>query len=158
MSWEEKLDQTLSKIGLRFTSQRQVVYSVMLDVRDHPTAETVFLRAKQAMPEISMATVYNCLDTLVRCGLVAQVNLHRAATRYCPNMQEHGHFYCDDCGKVFDVPMAPPVRIMDIPPGFELRRIDVSISGRCPHCHGAVGAGRTESARKSGKRGVSAAA
>ena len=39
------------------------------------------------MPEISMATVYNCLDALVKCGLVRQVNLDRGATRFLP---EHG--------------------------------------------------------------------
>ncbi len=137
-SWEQKLDQTLSRVGLRFTSQRQMVYSVLLDVRDHPTAETVFLRAKSGMPEISMATVYNCVDALVRCGLIAQVNLHRAATRYCPNMEEHGHFCCDDCGKVFDISMAPLASMIDIPAGFEPRHYDVSISGRCPDCRGGV--------------------
>ncbi len=133
-SWEQKLDQTLTKVGLRSTSQRQIVYSVLLDVRDHPTAETVFLRAKQAVPEISMATVYNCLDALVKCGLVTQVNIHRAATRFCPNMQEHGHFYCDECGKVFDISMASPAGMINIPSGFEPLQYEVSISGRCADC------------------------
>jgi hypothetical protein len=55
------------------------------------------------MPEISHATVYNCLDALVKCGLVRQVTLERGATRFCPNMHEHCHFYCDECGTVFDV-------------------------------------------------------
>ncbi len=136
LSWERVLAQTLAKIGLRFTPQRQMVYSVMLDVRDHPTAETVFLRAKQAMPEISMATVYNCLDALVKCGLIAQVNLHRAATRFCPNMQDHGHFYCDDCGRVYDMSLAPGAGMVDIPTGFEPRHFEVSISGRCLECGG----------------------
>ena len=39
-----------------------------VEKRDHPTAEEVFIRAKRGMPEISMATVYNCLDALVRSG------------------------------------------------------------------------------------------
>ena len=55
--------------GFRFTPQRQQVYGVLLHKRDHPTAEEVFIRAKRAMPEISHATVYNCLDALVKCGL-----------------------------------------------------------------------------------------
>ena len=33
------------------------------------------------MPTISMATVYNCLETLVTCGLVKQVNIEREPTR-----------------------------------------------------------------------------
>jgi Fur family peroxide stress response transcriptional regulator len=75
------LQQRLEKSGLRMTPQRQRVYELLVQKRDHPTAEEVFIRAKKGMPEISMATVYNCLDALVSCGLVRQVNQDRSATR-----------------------------------------------------------------------------
>ena len=55
----QSLNERLATSGLRFTPQRQHVYSILLQKRDHPTAEQVFIRAKQDMPEISMATVYN---------------------------------------------------------------------------------------------------
>src|SRR4051812_36481138 len=100
---DARLTERLATSGFRFTPQRQHVYGVLLEKRDHPTVEEVFMRSKQGMPEISMATVYNCLDALVKCGLVRHVNLDRDATRYCPNMKEHCHFYCDECGGVFDV-------------------------------------------------------
>ena len=89
------LNERLTTGGFRFTPQREHVYNVLLEKRDHPTAEEVFLRAKHRMPDISMATVYNCLDALVKCGLARQVQIDRGATRFCPNMCEHGHFYCD---------------------------------------------------------------
>jgi Fur family peroxide stress response transcriptional regulator len=57
------------------------------------------------MPTISIATVYNCLETLVNCGLVKQVNIEREPTRYCPNLAPHAHFHCRDTGRVYDVPM-----------------------------------------------------
>jgi Fur family peroxide stress response transcriptional regulator len=59
------------------------------------------------MPTISMATVYNCLETLVSCGLVKQVNIEREPTRYCPNLAPHAHFHCRDTGRVSDVPLPP---------------------------------------------------
>ena len=40
------------------------------------------MRAKKGLPDISMATVYNCLDALVKCRLVREVNLDRTARRY----------------------------------------------------------------------------
>ena len=53
--------------GLRMTKQRKVVYGVLIDEkRDHPTASEVFTRAQNRMPSISLATVYNCLETLVQ--------------------------------------------------------------------------------------------
>src|SRR5215831_20976246 len=120
---EQHLTEQLGATGLRLTPQRQQVYDVLLQKRDHPTAEEVFIRAKRAMPEISHATVYNCLDALVHCGLVRQVQLDRGATRFCSNMLEHGHFYCDGCDTVFDVdlPEKPKPRII-LPHGFKAER------------------------------------
>ena len=54
----KSLNKRLAEKGLRATSQRQHVYEVLLSQRDHPSAEEVFMRAKQSKPEISMATVY----------------------------------------------------------------------------------------------------
>ena len=104
--WDSQLDDKLARGGLRSTHQRRQVYSILMEERDHPTAEQVFMRAKTGNPDISMATVYNCLDTLAKCGLVNEVNLDQTAKRYCPNMSPHGHFYCDECGTVYDIPLA----------------------------------------------------
>jgi Fur family peroxide stress response transcriptional regulator len=133
---DERLNERLAKTGHRFTAQRRHVYSVLLQKRDHPSAEEVFIRAKAGRPDISLATVYNCLDTLVECGLVRQVNLERGATRYCSNMRQHHHFYCDECGGTYDLdndPRAgePKVRV---PPGFQVRRYEISFRGLCREC------------------------
>src|SRR2546421_10106222 len=100
---ESNLNERLATGGFRFTPQREHVYAVLLNKRDHPTAEEVFMRTKRELPNISMATVYNCLTALVKCGLVRHVTLERGAARFCPNMQEHCHFYCDSCEQVFDI-------------------------------------------------------
>ena len=130
---DESLNARLATGGFRFTPQRQQVYTVLLHKRDHPTAEEVFIRAKHDRPEISMATVYNCLDALVKCGLVRQVTLDRGAARFCPNMSEHCHFYCDTCAGVFDIGL-PAKTGLPLPKGFKAERFDIAIHGRCPSC------------------------
>jgi len=129
----DRLSECLTTGGFRFTPQREQVYSVLLQKRDHPTAEEVFIRAKREMPDISMATVYNCLDALVKCGLVRQVTLERGAARFCPNMQEHCHFYCDSCESVFDISL-PHGATVALPKGFQAERYDLTIHGQCPGC------------------------
>ena len=129
------LDKSLARGGFRFTPQREHVYAVLLQERDHPTAEQVFMRAKRDMPDISLATVYNCLDALVKCGLVRQVALARGAARFCPNMTEHCHFYCDSCEQVFDVER-PPGAGVALPQGFVAERYDIAIHGTCAKCGG----------------------
>jgi Fe2+ or Zn2+ uptake regulation protein len=136
---DEHLSKQLSTSGFRFTPQRQHVYDVLIEERDHPTAEEVFIRAKREMPEISMATVYNCLDALVQSGMARQVNMDRGATRFCPNMREHCHFYCDTCEKMFDidVPSEGPGGIT-LPRGFKATRFEIAIHGLCAKCGSKV--------------------
>ena len=128
-----QLNERLTTRGFRFTPQREHVYAVLLRKRDHPTAEEVFIRAKREMPDISLATVYNCLDALVECGLARQVTLERGATRFCPNMREHCHFYCDQCEGVFDIELPGETGIA-LPDGYRAERYDIAIHGRCPAC------------------------
>src|SRR5690348_1731209 len=132
---DEHLSKQLSTSGFRFTPQRQHVYDVLLEERDHPTAEEVFIRAKRGMPEISMATVYNCLDALVRSGVARQVTVDRGATRFCPNMREHCHFYCDTCEQVYDIEMPDQGAVgIPLPKSFKAARFEIAIHGLCAKC------------------------
>ena len=132
--FERELGERLATSGFRFTSQRRCVYDVLLQKRDHPTADEVFIRARKAMPEISHATVYNCLDALVQCGLARQVTLERGATRFCPNMEEHCHYYCDECGTVFDVQLSAGSTVVPRPKGFKIDHYDIAVHGFCAEC------------------------
>jgi Fur family transcriptional regulator, peroxide stress response regulator len=133
---DHQLNERLATSGFRFTPQRQHVYNVLLEKRDHPTVEEVFIRSKHGMPDISMATVYNCLDALVKCGLIRHVNFDRSATRYCPNMKEHCHFHCDSCGGIYDVDLLADTNTagLQIPDGFRVNHLDISIRGLCRDC------------------------
>ncbi len=120
----------------RLTRQRKEVYDSLLEKRDHPTATEIFLRVKERVPSISLATVYNCLEALTDAGLVKQVNLDRSPSRYCPNLKEHGHFHCSECGSIADVDFRDdsadaPVRI---PKGSVVHHVEVAIKGLCPTC------------------------
>jgi len=124
-------------VGLRMTTQRREVYEVVATSTDHPCAGTVFGRVKERAPSISLATVYNVLETLSNCGLIKQINVDRDATRYCPNLQDHGHFYCECCGKVMDVYRKGQTEIdkrWELPAGADVTAVDVALKGRCPQC------------------------
>lgn len=129
----EGLAQTLADSGLRATPQREVVYSTLLRRRDHPTAEEVFSRVKAEMPTISLATVYNCLETLVQCSLIRQVNHERGPTRYCPNLRPHAHFYDEQTGSTIDVDLPAPLleqlRAV-LPPGLNAAAVEITFRGK----------------------------
>lgn len=129
----EALSQRLADSGLRSTPQREVIYTVLLEKRDHPTADEVYARVKAELPTISLATVYNCLETLVQCDLVRAVNFERGPTRYCPNLRPHAHFHDESTGRTHDIDLPPTVltelnRIL--PQGFDAKSIEITFRGQ----------------------------
>lgn len=127
------LEKALSEHGLRSTRQREHVFKVLLSKRDHPTADEVYARSRSGMESISLATVYNCLETLTSCGLVRAVNYEREPTRFCPNLSEHAHFQDRKTGRVYDVDLPPEV--MEglrsvLPPNYEADSIELYFHGK----------------------------
>jgi Fe2+ or Zn2+ uptake regulation protein len=130
-------DATISAKGFRFTEQRRQVYDALMARRDHPTAVEVFMRVKSKMSSISLATVYNCLETLTECGLVKHVHHDRESSRYCPNLDEHAHLFCESCNSVTDLPLRVKRRtadIWDVPADVVISRHEVSFRGLCAKC------------------------
>jgi Fe2+ or Zn2+ uptake regulation protein len=132
-------NETISQKGFRFTAQRREVYDALMQ-RDHPTAVDVFLRVQKKLPGISLATVYNCLETLTECGLVRAVNHDRQSSRYCANLEPHAHFFCEQCGAVVDVPSpaaentGPALGGWRLPAGAVVTHHEVAFTGLCPDC------------------------
>ena len=129
----EALAQKLADSGLRSTPQREVVYDVLLKKRDHPTADEVFARVKSGLPSISLATVYNCLETLVQCDLVRAVNFERSPTRYCPNLRPHAHFHDEQTGKTHDIDLPPELleKVSSVlPVGYDAKSVEIIFRGK----------------------------
>jgi len=136
--YKARLDHALEHTGQRSTKQREHVFSVILEKRDHPTADEIFARCRTEMPTISLATVYNCLETLSESGLIRQVNFEREPTRYCPNLTQHAHFYCKESGEIVDIELSDDIleRLKSaLPEGFTAEHIEIAYDGKCGDCH-----------------------
>ncbi|MSU22875.1 MAG: transcriptional repressor [Opitutus sp.] len=129
----DALAQRLADSGLRSTPQREVIYDVLLKKRDHPTADEVFARVKSELPTVSLATVYNCLETLVSCQLVRAVNFERGPTRYCPNLSPHAHFHDEQSGQTHDIEL-PPALLKKVhavlPRGYDATSVEIIFRGK----------------------------
>ena len=129
------LSQKLADSGLRSTPQREIVYNILLQKRDHPTADELYARVRAEMPTISLATVYNCLEALVQCQLVRAVNFERGPTRYCPNLEPHAHFLDEASGETHDVDL--PATVLEqvksvLPPGYSANSVEIIFRGATP--------------------------
>ena len=127
------LSEQLKARDVRPTPQREVVLKVILEKRDHPTADEIFARVKASMPTISLATVYNCLDALVQGGLVRSVNFERGPTRYCPNLHPHAHFHDEATGATHDIEL--PAELLTqvktiLPAGYDASTVEIIFRGK----------------------------
>lgn len=91
--------------GLRSTRQRELIYAVLAATKAHPTAEELHDAARAADPGLSLATVYNTLDTLTETGLIQRLPSATGSgpARYDADTEPHAHLALDD-GRVLDVP------------------------------------------------------
>jgi Fe2+ or Zn2+ uptake regulation protein len=118
--------------GLRMTKQRREIYRLLMDQRVHPTAQDVFVHVKDKLPQISLATVYNCLEALTQHSIIRAVHFDREPCRYCPNLKDHGHFHDQQSGKVIDITFKPGIQLNDfleIPEGANITNIELTLRG-----------------------------
>jgi len=120
----------------RLSAQRRAVAEVLVGEHVHLTAEQVHDLARERLPEVSRATVYNTLNELVAMGELFEVDVTDGPKRYDPNVTErHDHLVCDGCQAIRDVPRSSSP---DVPPdvlgGFLVTGVEVTYRGLCPSC------------------------
>lgn len=124
--------------GVRMTRQRRAVLETIISSTDHPTAGQIYERTCRNSAGISLATVYNCLETMSEAGLINQLRFDNGPSRYCPNLVPHVHVLDDSSNRVIDVKLKPGIRIedvFDLPEGVCVRSMDACLHGIIPeHC------------------------
>jgi len=132
------LREALEASGQRFTEQRAAVYRFLRGSFEHPTADEVFTAVRGEITDISLATVYKALETLVTCGLAAKLSYGDDSARYDARTDDHYHSRCLSCGMVRDVPGSVPTAVPDLQvgDGFRVEGYRVEVVGYCRHCGG----------------------
>jgi Fur family ferric uptake transcriptional regulator len=130
------LERLRRRRGWRLTAQRRVVAEVLDGEHVHLTPDEVLQRARQRLPEISLATVYNALNELVALGEVRVVETGRGRVRYDPNVDRpHDHLVCLGCGALRDV---YPRGRLSLPPsqrfGHRVVGRETTFKGYCRRC------------------------
>ena len=130
------LRDALEANGQRFTDQRAAVYRFLLGTTEHPTADEVFTAVRADIADISLATVYKALETLVSCNLAVKLSYGDDSARYDARTDDHYHSRCVQCGQVRDVPGEVPEVLpqLHVGDGFRVQGYRVEVIGLCPAC------------------------
>ncbi len=136
---EATLREALESNGQRYTEQRAAVYRYLMGTEAHPTADDVFTSVRHDIPDISLATVYKSLETLVGCGLAIKLTYGDGSARYDGRTDQHHHARCLTCGRVQDVPVHVDVSSItgQLPAvnGFAVEGYRLELLGHCAACN-----------------------
>lgn len=138
---DARLRTALELNGQRFTEQRAAVYRYLHGTDRHPSADDVFTSVRDVIADISLATVYKSLETLVSCGLASKLTYGDGSARYDGRTDPHPHARCLVCGKVRDLPgHMDHQAFADVGalPGFSVEGYRLEVVGVCDHCHSAA--------------------
>ncbi|KPL83960.1 hypothetical protein SE15_01775 [Thermanaerothrix daxensis] len=139
---------SLRKAGLRLTPQRQAICELLAESREHPTAAMIYETLKPRFPSLSLATVYNTLEVLVRLGAVNVLgNAGDGMAHYDADTDPHINLACVSCHKIVDFP-SQYVQFLDeeisATSGYRVLGARVLYYGLCPECQQKTSIARKE--------------
>jgi len=138
---ENRMEQFQAKCRsskLRITPQRVAIYQVLLETKEHPSAESVCKQVRKTYPNISLDTVNRTLLTLNAIGAAFIVEGSGDAKRFDGNTDNHQHFKCVQCKRIFDIFHEPYNHIEDpkcLSKNFKVLRKTVYFEGLCDACN-----------------------
>lgn len=120
---------------IRMTPQRKAVLKALTEHYGHPTVRELHELAKQYLPGISLATIYNSLQALQQAELVNEHRISSGGARFCINKMPHVHMLDDSSGRIIDVKLKEGIRledVFDLPEGVEISSMRAYLHGRLP--------------------------
>ncbi len=111
----------------------RLIYELVSASCSHPTAEEVFLLAKNQTPNIAMATVYNNLNKLVAEGKLRRICVAGSADHYDKAIP-HEHLVCVKCGKLHDVQLGNTFEYLRSKITQELLSYELNLRYLCDDC------------------------
>ncbi|MBH43335.1 MAG: hypothetical protein CMP25_00905 [Rickettsiales bacterium] len=127
----KKVFYMLDKSPLKLTSQRkQLINLIYSEGHCHFTAEDVYRKAKKNKIKISLATVYNNLNSFKNYGMLNVVRASSDKIYFDTNLDNHHHFYIEKSGKLLDINNDQVIiqKLPKSPKGYNIKNVTVVIN------------------------------
>ena len=128
---------TCRRRQLKITPQRVAIYRLLIQSKQHPTADLMFRAVKKEFPNISFDTVNRTLLTFADLGVVEVVEVFGGSKRFDPDITDHHHLHCVACGRIIDFEYACYARL-EVPKAitgrFKVISKRVVLKGYCENC------------------------
>lgn len=119
------------------TKQRALLLSIFrseLCHGQHRTADELLALAREKMPGISRATVYNNLRSMEEEGLIRRITADDGADFYDSSFVLHGHLICSVCHRVKDVDTPDLLEDLKKLSGANVESYELKLRYVCDRC------------------------
>lgn len=122
---------------MNYSKLKEKIFDVVYNNPLHMTAEQVLSKVNTADTNVSQATVYRNLSKLVEEGRLRKLTIAGEPDRFDGNIAIHGHFYCNNCKKVYDLDIDNDI-VKQIQQGtnHKIMDSDLIFYGICKDCIG----------------------
>ena len=122
----------------RMTKQRELILSIVRGSEAHLSAEEVYLAAREQMPTIALATVYNSLKYLSEGGYIVRLTFADQPDRYDKMFVPHEHMVCSTCGKIRDIRIEGIDAFLQDHADKDITSYDLTLHYQCSTCRQAA--------------------
>ena len=120
----------------RQTRQRAAIWAFIQMAERPLNPQETLEGARRQVPRLGIATVYRTIKSLVKGGKLVPVSIPGEPDRYeVAGLKHHHHFYCKECGQVFELDGCLLKENVRVPRGFKLHDHEVTLYGNCPKCN-----------------------
>jgi Fe2+ or Zn2+ uptake regulation protein len=151
---ETEIDAAIRQSGLRRTTPRAVVASVLHSHPGHHTVGEIEAAIEREHPDargIARSSVYRALEALESTGLVVAVRSPQEEARFeWEGVATHHHLICDGCGGTSEVTLAGAHSLEQEARrehGFHARVRHLALRGTCGGCREASATAARETGR-----------
>lgn len=124
----------LKEHNIKPSYSRIRILDYMLTHKNHPTVDMIYGNLVKEIPTLSKTTVYNTMELFLNHNVVKLISIDEKETRYDADISTHGHFKCDNCGRIVDLFFEEPLPVHKSDKILEIREIHYYAKGLCEQC------------------------
>ena len=131
-----EIKATLKKTGFKLTRQRIAIIEYVAERTDHPSILQIFEALHEKISGLSLATIYNTLNSLVKIGVIKEIEFGDSEKRFDTNLSPHINLLCRVCGTIEDYPSDLPLHPQKLikETGFQTIDFRIVYRGICKSC------------------------
>ena len=119
-----------------YSRQREAILNVLRSTDTHPTANWIYGKVRETLPNISLGTVYRNLSALTEAGEILCINVGDDFLHYDGDISNHLHLHCKNCGDIADIRIEnDPLSKIALETGFKPENAVYVLTGICKKCN-----------------------